>query len=146
MTFLRARLDEEADLARRCDGDGRGDGCGEWTLSGRTVDFCQEGLSGFHPTIALHVALHDPARVLRRGRGHPMSPAHLFTEPAGPKPANHPKAKPGFCFRVLGVFRGVARRLDGTVPAPVSSPGTQQTSQGAARTTRPVAVVRDAAV
>ncbi|WEH38039.1 DUF6221 family protein [Streptomyces sp. AM 2-1-1] len=61
--FLKARLDEEADLARRCDGDG--DGCGEWSAHGHTVDFCQVDLSGFHPTIALHVALHDPARVLR---------------------------------------------------------------------------------
>ncbi|MEU8252624.1 DUF6221 family protein, partial [Nonomuraea sp. NPDC048916] len=60
-TFLRTRLDEEADLARRCDGDG----CGVWTAHGHTVDFCQGELSGFHPTIALHVALHDPARILR---------------------------------------------------------------------------------
>ncbi|MFI8001667.1 DUF6221 family protein [Streptomyces sp. NPDC086010] len=59
--FLKARLDEEADLARRCDGDG----CGEWSAHGHTVDFCQVDLSGFHPTIARHVALHDPARVLR---------------------------------------------------------------------------------
>ncbi|WP_405662004.1 DUF6221 family protein [Streptomyces sp. NBC_01166] len=59
--FLKARLDEEADLARRCDGDG----CGEWFAHGQTVDFCQVDLPGFHPTIALHVALHDPARVLR---------------------------------------------------------------------------------
>ncbi|MFF2439263.1 DUF6221 family protein [Streptomyces sp. NPDC058107] len=29
------------------------------------MDFCQVDLSGFHPTIAEHVALHDPARVLR---------------------------------------------------------------------------------
>ncbi|MFJ4863257.1 DUF6221 family protein [Streptomyces sp. NPDC088748] len=61
VTFLHARLDEEADLARRSDGDG----CGEWTAHGHTVDFCQGELSGLHPTIALHVALHDPARVLR---------------------------------------------------------------------------------
>ncbi|MFC8176174.1 DUF6221 family protein [Streptomyces sp. NPDC013012] len=61
VTFLHARLDEEADLARRCDGDGRG----KWTAQGRTVDFCRGELAGFHPTIALHVALHDPARVLR---------------------------------------------------------------------------------
>ncbi|WP_332760413.1 DUF6221 family protein [Streptomyces sp. MT206] len=59
--FLEARLDEEADLARRCDGDG----CGEWSAHGHTVDFCQVDLSGFHPTIAQHVALHDPARALR---------------------------------------------------------------------------------
>nr|WP_275548989.1 hypothetical protein [Streptomyces lavendulae] len=36
VTFLHARLDEEADLARRCDGDG----CGEWSAQGHTVDFC----------------------------------------------------------------------------------------------------------
>lgn len=78
MTFLHARLDEEADLARRCDGDG----CGEWSAQGHTVDFCQVELSGFHPTIALHVALHDPARVLREVEAkrrvlarHALSPA-----------------------------------------------------------------------
>ncbi|WP_240654170.1 DUF6221 family protein [Streptomyces sp. AcE210] len=60
MTFLHTRLDEEVGLARRCDGDGSG----EWTAHGHAVDFCQGELSGFHPTIALHVALHDPARVL----------------------------------------------------------------------------------
>ncbi|MFD8010836.1 DUF6221 family protein [Streptomyces sp. NPDC058955] len=59
--FIEARLDEEAALARRCDGDG----CGEWSATGHTVDFCQTDLPGFHPTIARHVALHDPARVLR---------------------------------------------------------------------------------
>jgi hypothetical protein len=31
VTFLHARLDEEAELVRRCDGGGDGDGCGEWT-------------------------------------------------------------------------------------------------------------------
>ncbi|MFI8823926.1 DUF6221 family protein [Streptomyces sp. NPDC053431] len=61
VTFLHARLDEEADLARRCDGDVRG----EWTAHGHTVDFCQGELAGFRPAVALHVALHDPARVLR---------------------------------------------------------------------------------
>jgi hypothetical protein len=59
--FIEERLDEEADLARRCDGDG----CGEWSAHGRTVDFCQVEHSGFHPAIAQHVARHDPARVLR---------------------------------------------------------------------------------
>ncbi|WP_239475237.1 DUF6221 family protein [Streptomyces sp. CS131] len=58
--FIEARLDEEADSARRCDGDGRG----EWSAHGHTVDFCQVDLAGFHPTIA-HVALYDPVRVLR---------------------------------------------------------------------------------
>ncbi|MFJ5047343.1 DUF6221 family protein [Streptomyces sp. NPDC088719] len=61
--FIEARLDKEADLDRRCDADA--DGCGEWSAHGHTVDFCQVDLAGFHPTIALHVALHDPARVLR---------------------------------------------------------------------------------
>ncbi|MEW1891132.1 DUF6221 family protein [Streptomyces sp. NBC_00523] len=61
VTFLHARLDEEADLARRCDGDG----CAEWTAHGHTVDFSRGVLSGFHPTIALHVAAYDPARALR---------------------------------------------------------------------------------
>ncbi|WP_406500043.1 DUF6221 family protein [Streptomyces sp. NBC_00846] len=37
----------------------------EASLRGAVGDFCQVDLSGFHPTIALHVALHDPARVLR---------------------------------------------------------------------------------
>lgn len=59
--FLRARLNEVAELAYQCDGDD----CGQWTADGDTVDFCQMDLSGFHPTIAQHVALHDPARVLR---------------------------------------------------------------------------------
>ncbi|MGE6726811.1 DUF6221 family protein [Streptomyces niveus] len=76
--FLHARLDEEADLARRCGGDD----CGEWTAHGHTVDFCQSELPGFHPTTALHVALHDPARVLREVEAkrrvlarHVLSPA-----------------------------------------------------------------------
>ncbi|MER5889755.1 DUF6221 family protein [Streptomyces sp. NPDC001941] len=60
--FLQASLDEEADLARGCDGD---DACGQWTAHGHTVDFCHLDLSGFPPTIAQHIALHDPARTLR---------------------------------------------------------------------------------
>ncbi|MDF6043799.1 DUF6221 family protein [Streptomyces sp. JH14] len=76
--FLRRRFDEDAELAARCDGDG----CGQRPAHGRTVDFCQVDRSGFHPTIAEHVALHDPARVLREvaakrrvlGR-HVLSPA-----------------------------------------------------------------------
>ncbi|MEU9716554.1 DUF6221 family protein [Streptomyces sp. NPDC047976] len=78
VTFLHARLNEEADLAQRCDGDG----CEEWTAHGHTRDFRQEGLSGFHPTIAMHVALHDPARVPRQVEAkqrvfsrHVLSPA-----------------------------------------------------------------------
>lgn len=76
--FLHARLDEEADLARRCGGDG----CGEWTAHGHRVDFCQVEHSGFHPTIARHIALHGPARVLREVEAkrrvlarHVLSPA-----------------------------------------------------------------------
>ncbi|MCT4357878.1 DUF6221 family protein [Streptomyces sp. Je 1-79] len=78
VTFLKARLDEEDALARRCDGDG----CGRWSAHGHTVDFCQVELAGFHPAIALHVALHDPARVLREVEAkrrilarHVLSPA-----------------------------------------------------------------------
>ncbi|MFI6950976.1 DUF6221 family protein [Streptomyces sp. NPDC050422] len=82
MTFLHARLDEEADLARRCGGDD----CRVWTAHGHTVDFCQVELAGLHPTIALHVALHvalhDPARILREVEAkrhvlarHALSPA-----------------------------------------------------------------------
>ncbi|MER5894832.1 DUF6221 family protein [Streptomyces sp. NPDC001876] len=59
--FLRARLDEVAELAARC----AGDDCGQWTAHGDSVDFCQMDLSGIHPTIAQHVAFHDPAHVLR---------------------------------------------------------------------------------
>ncbi|MEV5571683.1 DUF6221 family protein [Spirillospora sp. NPDC052269] len=59
--FLRTRFDEDDDLARRSDGDG----CGQWIANGWTVDFCQSDISGFHPTIAKHVARHDPERVLR---------------------------------------------------------------------------------
>ncbi|MFC4471591.1 DUF6221 family protein, partial [Streptomyces xiangluensis] len=62
VAFLNARLDEEAALAQRCDEAGC---CGKWTARGGTVDFCQVDLTGFHPAIAQHVALHDPARVLR---------------------------------------------------------------------------------
>jgi hypothetical protein len=59
--FLRRRIDEDAELAGRCDSDS----CGQWTARGHTVDFCQVDISGLHPTIAEHVAMHDPARVLR---------------------------------------------------------------------------------
>jgi hypothetical protein len=61
VSFLQARIDEDADLARRCDEDG----CGRWTAVGGTVDFCQRELSGFHPTIAQHIVRHDPEQVLR---------------------------------------------------------------------------------
>ena len=76
--FLRARFDEDADLARRSDGDS----CGRWSADGDTVDFCQNELAGFHPTIAQHIARHDPDRVLREVaakqrtlRRHVLSPA-----------------------------------------------------------------------
>ncbi|MFC8827664.1 DUF6221 family protein [Streptomyces sp. NPDC057137] len=59
--FLRARLAEDAELAARSGPDE----CGEWLAHGHTVDFCQSELAGFHPTVARHVAAHDPARVLR---------------------------------------------------------------------------------
>ncbi|MCM2387318.1 DUF6221 family protein [Streptomyces albipurpureus] len=59
--FLKARLDEDADAARRCGGEEGG----VWFPQGHTVDFCQTELSAFHPAIALHGALHDPARALR---------------------------------------------------------------------------------
>ncbi|MEU5620663.1 DUF6221 family protein [Streptomyces sp. NPDC047802] len=75
---IKARLDEEADLARRCDSD---DGCGTWTTHGHTVDFCQADLSGFHPTIALHVALHDPARILREIEAKPRILARHARDP-----------------------------------------------------------------
>ncbi|MGW3241625.1 DUF6221 family protein [Streptomyces sp. NPDC001070] len=54
------RIDEDAEPAGRCDGDGRG----VWTAHGHTVDFCQVDLSGFHPAIAEHAASRDPARAL----------------------------------------------------------------------------------
>ncbi|WP_234328012.1 DUF6221 family protein [Streptomyces sp. NRRL F-2664] len=78
VTLLHARLDEEADLARRCEGDG----CGEWTADGHTVDFCQGELSGFHSTIALHAALHDPTRVLREVEARRRVPARHVLSPA----------------------------------------------------------------
>ncbi|MFK0222348.1 DUF6221 family protein [Streptomyces vinaceus] len=78
VTFLHARLDEEADLARLCGGNGRA----EWTAHGHTVDLCQGEVSGLRPAIALHVALHDPARILREVEAkrrvlarHVLSPA-----------------------------------------------------------------------
>ncbi|MBW8487611.1 DUF6221 family protein [Actinomadura parmotrematis] len=82
VAFLGARLDEEADLARRCDGDG----CGEWVAQGHAVDFCQSRLAGFHPTIALHVALHDPARVLREIEAKRRVLARHALSPAGGDP------------------------------------------------------------
>ncbi|MGW5351387.1 DUF6221 family protein [Streptomyces sp. NPDC004031] len=76
VTFLHARLDEDADLARRCEGGG------EWTADGYTVDFGREARAGLPPAVAPHVALHDPARVLREVEAkrrvlarHGLSPA-----------------------------------------------------------------------
>ncbi|QDY81023.1 DUF6221 family protein [Streptomyces qinzhouensis] len=80
--FLLARLDEDADLARRCDG---GDGCGEWAAQGETVDFCQSELSGFPPVIARHVARHDPARTLRETEaGYRILTRHTLAPGARP--------------------------------------------------------------
>ncbi|MEU0436224.1 DUF6221 family protein [Streptomyces sp. NPDC006290] len=62
VAFLKARLDEEADLARRCDGAGFP---AKWPAHGAAVDFGQGDATGFHPAVAQHTALHDPVRVLR---------------------------------------------------------------------------------
>lgn len=79
MAFLKARLDEEADLAQRCDGAGFS---AKWTAHGAAVDFGQGDLTGFHTVIAQHVALQDPVRVLREVEAkqrvlnrHTLSPA-----------------------------------------------------------------------
>ncbi|MCX4733517.1 DUF6221 family protein [Streptomyces sp. NBC_01363] len=95
VTFLRTRLDEEADLARRCDGDGC---CGEWSAHGNTVDFCQVELSDFHPTIALHVALHDPARVLLEVEAKRRILARHVLSPAGGAP-ELPRVRGGLAVR-----------------------------------------------
>ncbi|MER5913610.1 DUF6221 family protein [Streptomyces sp. NPDC001982] len=72
-------MDEEADLARRCDGAGFS---AKWTAHGAAVDFGHGDLTGFHTVIAQHVALHDPVRVLREVEAkrrvlnrHTLSPA-----------------------------------------------------------------------
>ena len=62
VAFLRARLDEEAEPARRGNEAGGG---GRWTARGGTVGFGHVELDGFHPVIAQYVALYDPARALR---------------------------------------------------------------------------------
>ncbi|MFE1520157.1 DUF6221 family protein [[Kitasatospora] papulosa] len=89
--FIKARLDEEADLARRCDSD---DGCGTWTTQGHTVDFCQADLSGFHPTIALHVALHDPARILHG----PEAAQHTIRGPSKATPSTERRSLTSSCM------------------------------------------------
>ncbi|MEE1802266.1 DUF6221 family protein [Streptomyces sp. JV176] len=66
IAFARARLDDDEEVALRCDGDG----CGIWTAAGDSLDFCQVEMGGFHPAIATHVARHDPARVLREIQAH----------------------------------------------------------------------------
>ncbi|WP_327402599.1 DUF6221 family protein [Streptomyces sp. NBC_01288] len=77
--FLKARLDEEGDVARRCDGAGFST---EWIAHGAAVDFGQGDPTGFHTAVARHVALYDPARVLREVEAkrhvldrHALSPA-----------------------------------------------------------------------
>ncbi|MFJ2559342.1 MULTISPECIES: DUF6221 family protein [unclassified Streptomyces] len=66
IAFARARLDDDEEVALRCDGDG----CGIWTAAGDSLDFCQVEMGDFHPAIATHVARHDPARVLREIQAH----------------------------------------------------------------------------
>ncbi|MFD7493694.1 DUF6221 family protein [Streptomyces sp. NPDC059832] len=95
VTFLRTRLDEEADLARRCDGDGY---CGERSVQGNTVDFCQVELSDFHPTIAPHVALHGPARVLLEVEAKRRILARHVLGPAGGAP-ELPQVRGGLAVR-----------------------------------------------
>ncbi|MFJ3420821.1 DUF6221 family protein [Streptomyces sp. NPDC086082] len=79
MAFLMAHLDEDAELAQGCDGAGFS---AEWTAYEVAVDFGQGDLTSFHTGIARHVALHDPARVLREVEAkqhvlnrHALSPA-----------------------------------------------------------------------
>ncbi|MER5616317.1 DUF6221 family protein [Streptomyces sp. NPDC002215] len=47
---------------------------------------CQVELSDFHPTIALHVALHDPARVLLEAEAERRVLARHVLSPAGGAP------------------------------------------------------------
>ncbi|MEV6528271.1 DUF6221 family protein [Streptomyces sp. NPDC051639] len=77
--FLRVRLDEDAGVARRC---GEAGFAAEWTAHEAAVDFGQGDTGGFPTMIALHVALHDPARALREVEAerrvldrHTLSPA-----------------------------------------------------------------------
>jgi len=79
VAFLKARLDEDADLARRCAGAGFS---AEWIAHGAAVDFGRGDLTNLHVAIAQHAALHDPARVLREVEAkrhvlnrHTLSPA-----------------------------------------------------------------------
>jgi hypothetical protein len=79
VAFLKARLDEDADVAQRCD---RAGFSAEWTAHGAAVDFGQGDPTGVDAVIAHHVALHDPVRVLREVEAkrrvlnrHTLSPA-----------------------------------------------------------------------
>ena len=79
VAFLKARLDEEGDVARRCDGAGFS---AELIAHGAAVDFGRGDLTGFLTAVARLVALHDPARVLREVEAkrhvlnrHTLSPA-----------------------------------------------------------------------
>ncbi|MFF3784469.1 DUF6221 family protein [Streptomyces sp. NPDC001933] len=111
VTFLKTRLDEEADLARRCDGNGC---CGERSAHGNTVDICQVELSDFHPTIALHAALHDPARVLLEVGGRATHP--------GPSRPQSGRGRPGATAssRSLALRGPAAQRTRKTGPRGVN--------------------------
>ncbi|MGW6528678.1 DUF6221 family protein [Streptomyces venezuelae] len=119
--FLEARLSEEADLARRCDGDG----FGEWSADGHTVDFCQVDLSGFHPTIALHVALRDPTRVLREVEAK----RRILARPAPPLPPGRapgsPRVTPAMAARKLHRARGCNQQGSDPGSPHVLIPGVQ---------------------
>jgi len=83
VAFLNARLDEDADLARRC---ARAAGCGEWTGHGNAVHSRQVDLTEFDPAIAQHVARHDPARVLRDVEAKRRVMSRHTLSPAGGDP------------------------------------------------------------
>ncbi|MFE7268623.1 DUF6221 family protein [Streptomyces sp. NPDC057592] len=104
-------MGDEADLARRSDGDGC---CGECSAHGNTVDFCQVELSDFRPTIALHVALHDPARVLLEVETKRRILARHVLSPAGDAP-ELPRARGG-----LAVCGPAAQRTRKTGPRGVN--------------------------
>ncbi|MGW0835887.1 DUF6221 family protein [Streptomyces prunicolor] len=79
VAFLKARLDEDANLARRCDGTGFS---AEWIAHRAALNFGRGDPTSFHTAIAQHVALHDPARMLREVEAkrhvlnrHTLSPA-----------------------------------------------------------------------
>jgi len=79
VVFLKARLDEDADLGRRCD---RAGFSAEWTAHVAAVDFGRGDLTSFHALIAQHRALHDPARVCC-ARSRPRRPHHKCTRWGG---------------------------------------------------------------